>query len=168
MTTNDNAMNQAVAQLASVRQMVAALGVDWDRLGTLRFDRSFGSEHGATIEQWADANPDDATELAELEAAAGEHESEDDARQAIDEDPLCVEVRSGWHAIGENGEDEEYRILLCTGGPAVRIIGELESGEPTTARIEYQDWGTGWTEYRTDSDEEADMVKYAACFCFGE
>ena len=46
------------------------------------------------------------------------HDSEE-ARQAIQEDPLSVEVRSGWHAPGENSEPDEYNILLGTGGPAL-------------------------------------------------
>ena len=42
---------------------------------------------------------------------------------------------------------EEFEILLCTGGPACRIVGDLdESCQPSSARIEHQDWGTPWTE----------------------
>ena len=40
----------------------------------------------------------------------------DDARLAIEEDPLSVQVRSGWHSPGEKAESEEFEILLCTGG----------------------------------------------------
>jgi hypothetical protein len=39
----------------------------------------------------------------------------------------------------------EFMILLCTGGPAVRIRGELDRySEPEKPRIEYQDWFTPW------------------------
>ncbi len=54
-----------------------------------------------------------------------------------------------------------------TGGPATRIIGELnEHGEPTRARLQVQDWGTPWTDYR-GGDQET-LLTYARCFYFGE
>ncbi|MDR6858912.1 hypothetical protein J2W96_005244 [Variovorax guangxiensis] len=44
-------------------------------------------------------------------------------------------------------DDEEFEILLCTGGPTVRIVGDLDHhGEPDRARIEYQDWFEPWRE----------------------
>ena len=76
------------------------------------------------------------------------HDS-DAALEAITESALSVEVRSGWYFPGSEIQDTaplEYKILLTTGGPALRIIGELDQyGEPETARLEWQDWGTPWT-----------------------
>ncbi len=92
----------------------------------------------------------------------------EEAEQTIHEDPLSVQVRSDWHNPGEKGEISEYNILLCTGGPACRIIGELENGQPTSAKIEHQDWGTPWTEYRLSAEDEAIVIQYANCFYFGE
>ena len=98
---------------------------------------------------------------------------DDDAREVavkeIHEDPLSVEVRSGWTTPGQNMEPAEYCILLCTGGPAVRIIGDLdEYTEPAIfARLEYQDWETPWTPYPLSSDEEETLVSYAQQFYFG-
>lgn len=94
----------------------------------------------------------------------------DDAETVIQEDALSVEVRSGWHTVGteEPQSDAEYNILLCTGGPAVRIIGTLDGGQPETASLEYLDWGTPWTEYRLTADEERDVLRYASCFYYGE
>lgn len=95
--------------------------------------------------------------------------SEEDARQTIQEDALSVEVRSGWHSPGDKVELGEFNILLCTGGPAVRIIGGLsEHHEPESARLEYQDWGTPWTDYSLTSEEEETLLAYASCFYFGE
>ncbi|KKL57999.1 hypothetical protein LCGC14_2229850, partial [marine sediment metagenome] len=70
---------------------------------------------------------------------------------------------------GEEADmDFEYKILLCTGGPAVRIIGGLDLWkEPDTAKIQYQDWFTGW-ERCTDSEEDEAMLTYARQFYFGE
>lgn len=96
----------------------------------------------------------------------------DEARQNIQDDPLSVEVRSDWHTPGEpdNSGPYEFTILLCTGGPAVRIIGYLdEHAYPERARVEYQDWGTPWTEYFIKDPEDRDAVLlYAQEFYYGE
>src|SRR5690606_19630228 len=65
---------------------------------------------------------------------AGDEAAEEAAKAEIEELPLEVLVRSGWRRPGEDMEPEEYQILLTTGGPAVRIVGDLDHyGEPTTA-----------------------------------
>lgn len=95
----------------------------------------------------------------------------EDAIQVIQEDALSVEVRSGWHEPGEKSiSPSEFQILLCTGGPAVRLIGDLNThSEPESVRIEYQDWGTFWTEYRVTTGKERDaMLTYAQQFYFCE
>lgn len=93
----------------------------------------------------------------------------DIAVTAIQEDALSVEARSGWHSSGEPGTLSEYMILLCTGGPACRIIGDLDQYcQPESARIEYQDWGTPWTDFPLDSEEEEDVLTYSRQFYFGE
>ena len=96
-----------------------------------------------------------------------EYHNPDAASEAISEDPLSVEVRSGWTTLGNDLEPEEYAILLCTGGPAVRIRGELDSdGNPCRAWIEYQDWGTPWREYHDGHDAPA-LLAYAGHFLGG-
>jgi hypothetical protein len=113
--------------------------------------------------------------IIEMVQALEEAEEKDDdkareeAETTIQEDALSVEVRSDWHEPGrETDKPTEYMILLCTGGPAVQIVGRLSKhGEPESAMLQYQDWGTPWTEYRMDSDEEAAVVRYAQCFYFG-
>ena len=96
----------------------------------------------------------------------------DDAIDAIHEDPLSVAVRSGWYTLAESRrampEPEEYMILLCTGGPAVRIIGELgRYNEPESATIQYQDWFTPWVELPLGEGEEETVLTYAQQFYFG-
>jgi hypothetical protein len=108
----------------------------------------------------------EAEELADLENAAGDCEDEDEARERISEDPLEVQVRSDWTSPGEPLEASEFCILLCTGGPAVRIRGELDRGEPCRAWLEYQDWGTPWAQYFDASSKT--LCEYAANFFFGE
>lgn len=80
-------------------------------------------------------------------------------------EPLSLLVRSGWTLPGEKMEAEEYEILLSTGGPALRITGQLSSGEAETARLEWQDWGTPWTEHRCDTGP---ILTYARSFYFGD
>ena len=154
-----NARNQAEAQMRSIREMVAALELDWNRLEELRDQMEAG-----TLEDC------DRDELAELTTTAGDYADRDDAEQRIQEDPLSVEVRRGWGSYDDAGNlrPEEFRILLCTGGPAVQIMGELDDhGEPSRAWIEYQDWGTSWIERVNEEGDQDTLLTYARQFYFG-
>lgn len=91
---------------------------------------------------------------------------EDSAREAIQEDPLEITMRSDWVSSKDEMVPSEYCILLCTGGPAVRIIGDLDGGEPTSARLQVQDWFTPWTDCFFSSDEDEDLLAYASNFFF--
>lgn len=174
-----NAMQQARAQMSSISEMVAALNCDYDRLQELReerenltFDVSIADQDSAERElakielsKWEAENLE---ELTELESAAGNCESEEEARERIQEDALDIQIRSGWQSIGETLEPEEFTILLCTGGPAVRIVGELDQyKQPSRARIEYQDWFTPWREL-VDNVSHSDLLTYCQQFYFGE
>jgi len=103
-----------------------------------------------------------------------EHLDDEEQRERImSEDALEVTVRSDWYSPGqedEAGKATEYRILLGTGGPASRIVGELDQYcQPTTAVYEYQDWWKPWTaaEGLTNA-EQATLLEYAQQFWFGE
>ena len=161
MATDTHAIENAQAWLENIVEMVKRLEhaqecsgndcdlVDWvecpmclgDGLtedGREDCERCEGSGHIADSEpDWGDC------------AGSDDYHDSDAALEAITESPLSVEVRSGWTTSGTtNFKMTEYQILLTTGGPALRIIGELDQyGEPETARLEYQDWGTPWTEY---------------------
>ena len=94
-----------------------------------------------------------------------DHENTKDAiEEMVLEDALEVKVKSDWHQLGEDPELGEYMILLCTGGPAVRIVGELESDQPTSAKLQSQDWFTPWVDCPiSDTDAEA-LIWYAEQF----
>ena len=101
------------------------------------------------------------------------HIENEKAESAIQENALSVEVRGGWHDPNAwhrstpEPKLEQFRILLCTGGPAVRIMGELdEHAEPTDAWLECQDWGTPWTRWPNGPGDE--LLRYASQFYFGE
>lgn len=157
---------------SALAEMVAALECDYERLEELRTDREeWNARHKEGNEQTDYAAGSlDADELKELESAAGDCKDREDAEQRIHEDPLSLDVRSDWYAPGDSdkgGAPSEFRLLLGTGGPAVRIIGELnEHGEPTSATLQTQDWFTQWTDYR-EADEEM-LLTYCRCFYFGE
>jgi hypothetical protein len=96
-------------------------------------------------------------------------EDHDDAYEEIQSDPLCIEVRSGWAPVGQAFEPEEFMILLCTGGPAVRIIGELDEHlEPIACALQFQDWFTPWVDYPLTAEEQDDVLTYCQQFYYGE
>lgn len=183
------AYEQAQAQANSIAAMVAALNVDYDRLEELRDEKQALSDNVSEAHDARAHNPCDETEkahheamrensewldengqeLAELEEAANGNDSEDEAREAIQNDALEVQVRSDWHTPSTLSDSaSEFYILLCTGGPAVRIMGELDDNcYPCRAWIEYQDWGTPWTHAVSVIDQDV-LLQYCRQFYFGE
>lgn len=128
---DDNAKQQAKAQMESIMELVA----NYERAGNAEDD-----------------------------------EAQEKIREEIRGDALSVEVRTDWHDPGCNEEKPtEGRILLCTGGPAVQIIVELnEYCEPEKARLEYQDWFTPWTHCPISNKESDALLIYCGQFWFGE
>ena len=163
----------------NIREMVAALECDYDRLEELRGERDSyevdedenaapdGPGYKNDAEAWAAENPEDAEELRQLEEDAGDCKSRDDAEERIHEDPLSLQFRSDWCASKEEMEPAEYELLLSTGGPATRIIGEVRDGEAHSARLEAQDWFMPWIEYVTTGSDHEALLTYARCFCMG-
>lgn len=161
MSNKDESLKEVGrGQAAALVEMVAALEVDYDRLEELHIHEECGNES---------FDADAKKELEDLREAAGECKDREEAETRIHEDALSVEVRGDWHTPGESTERAatEFQILLSTGGPASRIMGELdEHGEPHRAWLEVQDWGTPWTQY-FDIEQDT-LLTYARCFYFGE
>lgn len=169
---------QAIAQLESICEMVERLTKE----GALKqHARGLSDEEAIKVLTLWDENKmsydgDDARERVEeliddgtIEDFDGFEWDEDEAREAIQEDALEIQVRSDWYTPGSDiPKPSEFYILLCTGGPAVRIIGELdEHGQPDRARIEHQDWGTPWTQYYImDEAKREALLTYCQQFCF--
>jgi hypothetical protein len=153
----NHAERNASGWMDTINEQVAALEMDWER-----------------YEELKDMDPADMTEgekeeLAALKETAGDFENADDARERIEESPLSVEVRTGWHTPGGESKPDEFMILLSTGGPALRIVGDLDDYmQPERCRIEYQDWGTPWTEYFGDNLDRDTLETWARVFYFGE
>jgi hypothetical protein len=68
----------------------------------------------------------------------------DEARHAILDDPLAVEVRGAWHTPGALDD----------------------ANQPYSARLQYQDWFTEWTNYALTDAEEETLITYAQQFSF--
>jgi hypothetical protein len=95
----------------------------------------------------------------------------DEAREAITDNVLSVDVRTDWHGVGavEACKPTDYKILLCWGGPAVQIIGTLDAyNQPDSATLQYQDWFTEWMDYPLTQEDEETVIKYAQQFYFDE
>jgi hypothetical protein len=95
------------------------------------------------------------------------------AMTEIQEGPLEVAVRDGWHSPGQPSQDgaEEFYILLSTGGPALRIWGTLDNGQPAECELQMQDWFTPWIKWVPepyDSEYRDTLRAYASCFYFGD
>ena len=171
---HDELMKIGQSAMSCIKDMVNALECDYERLAELKdskenFDPSqwINEDDGTILNTFELVYPDDAEELTELESQAGECTSREDAEQRISEDPLSVAVRSGWASSKEDFEPEEFCILLSTGGPAVRILGELDANnEPHRAWLQVQDWGTPWTDYY-EPDTSDVLLTYARQFCYG-
>jgi hypothetical protein len=93
-----------------------------------------------------------------LDADPDNDELQDELRACA----LSQEVRSGWQCPGTALEPAQFCLLLCTGGPAVRVIGDLdEAGDPCSATLQRQDWFTPWLDV-TLTDAEAELVLWFA------
>jgi hypothetical protein len=180
MTNENHAKDQAAAQYESIVAMMSALNCDFDRLEELQDERdnldhetdvvNTASAYGLEQERRAFAalvawEEDNAEEFNDLKRDAGDYKNQDEVREALNNDPLSIEYRSGWTSYGDAANPEEFRILLCTGGPAVQIRGELDvHGAPYRAWLEYQDWGTPWTRY-FEADQDT-LLAYCQEFIF--
>ena len=177
MTTTEQNWIDEVGKPAydAIAEMVAALQADRERLEELREERDgydpddyaeFQPGDKQAVELWAERFPDEAEELTELEAAVkldGEEVDEETARERIEEDPLSLRIFG--ERTGGEWEATSYELLLGTGGPAVRFVGDLDGDGATSARLEVQDWFKPWTEYPADEDV---LLTYAGCFYMGE
>lgn len=173
-TEQNHAYDNAKGWAGTIAEMVAALECDYARLADLREDRADHADDTAADGLLAEWNEEYGEELADLITAAtyeGELQTDSEGmRERIQESPLSIEVRSGWYSpTGETQPSEDFMILLSTGGPALRIRGELsEYCEPTRAWLEYQDWGTPWTEYHGEGCEHKTLLTFCKQFYFGE
>ena len=101
-----------------------------------------------------------------------EEEEIEQTKESILNSALSVEFRSGWYSSPESIADlkpEEFKILLTWGGPALRVIGDLNQyKEPENIKMQYQDWGTYWTDFEITEEQQEALNWFCNCFYFGE
>ena len=124
-------------------------------------------------EEQAEAQVDSIVEYMQDIMKAQENEDDDEVErieQEAQENALSVQVRDGWRRPGI-GEDapEEFELLLCTGGPAVRIWGLLDDYcQPCDWKVQYQDWFTPWKQYHVPTEQNKEVQAYCDLFYYGE
>lgn len=140
MSNNTEALEQAAAQLDSIHELFTAAQNARDGLPAI-----------------ADGN---------------EFDDEDAVREYAMEQALSVEVRCAeWHTPGdEYGTADEFRIVVCTGGPHVEIRGSLNQwSEPENAEIYANDWFTTLESLDGYSEEKAEALDwFCGLFYYGE
>ena len=164
MSTKERSLQDIGRDAAEcIADMVAALECDYDRLEELREAKADYAKEG--LQDFTGDYPDESAELIELEDAAGDCADREDAEQRIHEHPLDIELSGTW-SLGETPVADRALILLGTGGPATRIVCELdEHMQPHRAWIEAQDWGTPWTAVHGGVDSDA-LLTYCQQFYF--
>ena len=99
---------------------------------------------------------------------SNDYNQQDELRESILNSALSVEFRSGWYSsLDEETKPEEFKILLTWGGPALRIIGELDDYGPINPKLQFQDWGTPWTDFEITKDQQKALNWFCNCFYFG-
>jgi len=108
--------------------------------------------------------------LESLNPTTIEQEEEiEQTKESILNSALSVEFRSGWTSNPNELEIEEFKILLTWGGPALRVIGELNQyKEPENIKMQFQDWGTFWTDFEITENQQEALNWFCNCFYFGE
>ena len=103
---------------------------------------------------------------------SNDYNQQDELRESILNSALSVEFRSGWYSsLDEETKPEEFKILLSWGGPALRIIGELDDYGPVNPKLQFQDWGTPWTDlndiWELNQNQQDALNWFCNCFYFG-
>ena len=108
--------------------------------------------------------------LESLNPTSWEEEEEiEQTKESILNSALSVEFRSGWTSNPNDIELEEFKILLTWGGPALRVIGDLNQyKEPENIKMQYQDWGTCWTDFKITENQQEALNWFCNCFYFGD
>ena len=100
-----------------------------------------------------------------------DYDSQDELRESVLNSALSIQFRSGWETFKEDFKPTEFKILLSWGGPALRVIGELDDYGPVNPKLQFQDWGTPWTDlndiWEVDQDQQKALNWFCNCFYFG-
>ena len=99
---------------------------------------------------------------------SNDYNQQDELRESVLNSALSVEFRSGGYSSPEDEtKAEEFKILLTWGGPALRVIGEITDYGAENPKLQYQDWGTPWTDLEITEDQQDALNWFCNCFYFG-
>jgi hypothetical protein len=122
----------------------------------------------ATLRQAAEQAQAQLDEIQRLSDLLDADPDNDDLQDELRNIALSQEVRSCWQILGQPLEAGMYRLVLCTGGPHVEIVGSLDGvGDPDAATLYCQDWGTQKTEVPISQPEEELLLWFARSFYWG-
>ena len=100
-----------------------------------------------------------------------QEEKLEEIRESILNSALSVEFRNGWYSdlyhLKGVTEPIEFKILLSWGGPALRVIGEIEDNYAINPKMQFQDWGTPWTDFEITESQQDALNWFCNCFYFG-
>ena len=84
----------------------------------------------------------------------------EEVEKLVHDEALSVEWRCAeWMPAGDSDfKADQGRILLTWGGPALQLVVGLEDGQPVAAELQYQDWGTPWTNLTYGSNKGFDVI----------
>jgi hypothetical protein len=105
--------------------------------------------------------------LAELLEADPDNDELQDELRAL---ALSQEVRSDWRCFvaTEECDPDEWRLVLCTGGPHVEVRGEFNNyGDPETASLWAADWGQSLAEVPIPQSSADLLLWFAQTFYWG-
>lgn len=169
----DHAYQNASAWMDTILDYQRALDPEtWERLGELETALQDEADNLSDFRK-AEAidlalTKEEQSELVELRKLRDEYQDEEHAEEMAKESPLSIELSGTW-TPGETPIADGFVILLSTGGPALRIVGELgQYNEPNRAWLEYRDWGTAWTEYYGENSDQDAILAFCSVFYFGE
>lgn len=156
----EHAMDNARAWAEQIdRYALASLLETWDRMDELKETLEATKHPGCTMDK------SERDELSKLEGLLSGFRGANDAAEQAMGSVLDIKLSGEWAPGGEPKADG-FIILLTTGGPALRIVGELDQrGEPGSAHWEVQDWGLPWTSVGVECNG---LLDFCSLFYFGE
>ena len=102
---------------------------------------------------------------------SNDYNQQDELRESVLNSALSIQFRSGWYSSLYDrvriGQPAEFKILLSWGGPALRIIGEIEENFSINPKLQYKDWGTPWIDFEITEDQQKALNWFCNCFYFG-
>ena len=95
--------------------------------------------------------------IADLERLDAIREEDGDPFEEFGDVLLELKFGAVWQAGETDRQPSRFWALIGTGGPAMRIVGEINQyGEPEDCRLEVQDWFQPWTDFETAAQVDLD------------